>query len=172
MKKQFQFLLILSLSLTVGCGGGSGDGEGSEFTDAVQEEGLEAPIDANPIALATEQFGSEGNLWKPSGDDHAAGAGQLVVLLSGKYKTRFDTCEVRKRSGEIAQLTCIDDQPWTHNPYSCFANPDASGERQHWRANFECQDAAEVKVVCRDQNQEVTFTVAEEKRRSVCSRFG
>lgn len=129
---------------------------------------IDDPETENPIAKSTETFGVDGNLWKPRGDETASGAGNLVVLFSSKFRRAFDSCEVPLRSGGTAQLRCVDDQPWTEIPYSCFTN----GNRQTWRANFKCSDAAQVRVVCRDPNQEVTFTVPEAQRGAVCSRFG
>ncbi|MCB0319750.1 MAG: hypothetical protein KDD60_02420 [Bdellovibrionales bacterium] len=122
----------------------------------------------NPIAQRSEIFGQDGNLWKPRSDDHASGAGNLVVLLSSKYRTQFETCEVELSNGERRDLTCVNDQPWTHIPYSCFSN----GARQTWRANFQCHQAKSVRVVCRDALQEVTFKAPTGQQSQVCSRFG
>lgn len=124
--------------------------------------------EANPIARSVQFFGQGGNLWKPVGDDHGAGAGNLVVLLDASFTKRFDSCEIVLNTGETRQLTCIDTVEWTHTPYSCFAN----GNRQHWRADFKCSSARAVEVVCRDFNQEITFTVPDEQKGHLCSRFG
>jgi len=149
--------LCLIFVALLGCGGSSSD-------DAAIEEAL-----TSLNLVASEQtFGQNGNLWKPSGDDHGAGGGNLVVLLSSQFTTQFDSCDVRLNTGEVAPLVCINNQPWTHTPYSCFSN----GNRQTWRANFKCSSAAEVKVVCRDIQQEVIFTVDESIRNQICSRHG
>lgn len=157
------WILALGLFLVAlpGCGDGSNDGTDDEVNEEfIEEEGA--------ITRLNETFGVDGNLYKPVGDDHGAGAGNLVVLLSPKFSTQFDSCEIPVRSGGMATLTCINDQPWTHIPYSCFAN----GDRQHWRANFKCSDVAEIKVVCRSADMEVTFTAPEGQRGSICTRFG
>lgn len=134
-----------------------------EPTPAVDE----APVEENPIT-DIQFFGQNGNLYKPRGDDHGAGGGNLVVLLSSQYTVEFERCEIRLRSGQVAQLRCINDQPWTQIPYSCFSN----GNRQTWRADFKCSDVAEVSVTCREEKQEIVFTVPERQRGQVCSRFG
>ncbi|WKZ57091.1 MAG: hypothetical protein QY326_00070 [Bdellovibrionota bacterium] len=166
MKQKLSLLILLTSAIVFGFAGcGSSGGDDSDDGAAGGNEQLP---ESNPIAQRSETFGVDGNLWKPAGDDHGAGAGNLVVLLSSRYTKRFDTCELQRTNGQIAQLTCIDNVPWTHTPYSCFAN----GDRQHWRADFKCSEAAEVKVTCRDANQEVTFTVDASQRGSVCNRFG
>lgn len=136
-----------------------------------EEEGKNNPNNPpntdNPIAKSTETFGVDGNLWKPKGDPHGSSAGNLVVLLSSKFRREFSSCEVPLKSGGMGKLVCPK-TAFSDIPYSCFTN----GNRQTWRANFKCSDAAQVKVVCRDPNQEVTFTVPEGQRGWVCNRFG
>ena len=147
--------LILCLIIIVfmsACGSSSSGGEGE--TD-------------NPI-VNTQFFGQNGNLYKPSADGHSSGAGNLVVLFDSSFTTRFDSCEIKLATGEVAQLLCIDYEEWTQTPFSCFSN----GNRQTWRANFTCDKAGEVLVTCRDAMQEVVFTVPEEVRGHVCTRFG
>lgn len=147
------FLVVLS-----GCGGGGGS------SDSGTQPVLES---SNPITQ-TQYFGTNGNLWKPASDGNSSGTGNLVVLLSPEYTTQFDGCHVTLRNGSIAPLICINDQDWTQIPFSCFSN----GGRQTWRANFRCSEVGEVKVTCYDQVQEIDFTVADELRYNVCSRFG
>lgn len=186
MKRLFVFFFALSLTA---CGGssGSGESEGVEgFSDELAEEvdegeqveqppvaeaPLEEPPASNPI-VSTQIFGQNGNLWKPAGDDHGSSPGSLVVLLSGQFTEQFDSCEVRDTSGNVRQLTCLNTVPWTHRPYSCFSNPDASGWRQTWRSDIRCGQAAEVRVVCRSFNQEVEFVAPDGARGAVCQRFG
>lgn len=156
-------ILLASILLTAaGCADGGGD---STTGDGVPLAGDPAPT--NPIA-SRQFFGEGGNLYKPVSDGHSSTPGNLVVLLSAQFTTQFDSCEARKNTGEVEQLICINDQPWTHVPYSCFSN----GGRQTWRASFKCHEMAEVKVVCRDANQEVTFTVPDAQLGQICTRFG
>ncbi len=152
-------LTILLLALFIAaCNSATTDDEGNIIDD---------PDTDNPIAKSTETFGVDGNLWKPSGDPTASSAGNLVILLSSKFRREFDSCEVPLKSGGVGQLNCAK-TAFSDIPFSCFTN----GNRQTWRANFKCSDAAQVKVVCRDPNQEVTFTVPEGQRGWVCNRFG
>jgi len=145
---------------------GSESGSSLQFSNTdYEDDGL---ISSNPIPTRTETFGVDGNLYKPVADDHGAGAGNLVVLLGSKFTEAFDSCEVTLNTGEVRQLVCIDDQPWTHIPYSCFAN----GDRQHWRADFKCSAMSEVKVTCREEKQEVVFTAPAGRGHELCSRFG
>lgn len=142
------------------CGSSGGGGE---------EESTEAVVLEETITKAFEEyFGVEGNLWKPRSDDHSSSPGNLVVLLSSKYTTRFDTCEIPLNDGTTAQLLCIDTESWTHTPYSCFSN----GGRQTWRASFGCSKAARIEVVCRDSDKEVVFTVPFGQEGRICERFG
>ena len=150
--------IIISLLLLVlmsACGSSSSGGDsGNMETD-------------NPI-VERQLFGQNGNLYKPSADPKSSGAGNLVVLLGQQFTTRFNSCEIKLASGEVAQLLCIDNEDWTQVPFSCFSN----GNRQTWRANFTCDKVAEVLVTCRDAMQEVVFTVPDELRGLVCNRFG
>lgn len=156
----FTLLAFPALLTLTGCGGDSGDGE---------EEIIEPPPAAapNPI-VSTQYFGQNGNLWKPRGDDHGGSPGSLVVLLSAQFTEQFDTCEVPMADGTIGQLICINNQPWTQTPYSCFTN----GDRQTWRAPFGCEDAGDVKVTCKQENQEVIFTVPDGVGKNTCQRYG
>lgn len=163
-------LLFLGTIFTLFCSGCGDSGEsdgGALFPDQDVEQVTGPTISDNPIK-STQFFGTNGNLWKPAGDDHGAGAGNLVVLLSAEFTEQFDSCEIVKNTGEISQLRCINDQPWTHIPYSCFSN----GDRQTWRADFPCGEAAQVRVTCREEKQEVTFTVGDENLGNLCTRFG
>lgn len=154
MTRLILILLLLTPSITA-CGGSSND-------EVIVEEVTPEPT----IAKSTQMFGQSGNLWKPAGDSHGGSPGSLVVLLSSQFTKQFDNCEVQTTDGQTAQLLCINDQEWTQIPFSCFTN----GNRQTWRANFKCSNAAQVRVVCRDTTQEVTFTVDEARRNQVCSR--
>lgn len=167
-KSSWMNFVLVGVALLFVCGCGGSDGSSSEDDSDLSdiESGGESLTPA-PVVV-TEIFGQDGNLWKPSGDSHGAGAGNLVVLLSSKYTEQFDSCEVALNTGEVSQLICINDQPWTHTPFSCFSN----GERQTWRAVFPCSDAAEVKVTCYSATEEVIFTVPETSRGWTCQRFG
>ncbi len=121
----------------------------------------------DPIERSTDRFGERGNLWKPRADEHSPAPGNLVVLLSAEYSAQFDSCEVTLRNGMVAQLICINDQPWTQTPFSCFSN----GNRQTWRGMFKCSEVADVKVTCRSSAREVVFSVPDPNRSQVCSRF-
>lgn len=157
--------LLLGLSA---CGDDTDDSSLDDVSsvDDVVDTGTLA--DTGAITRSTEFFGNNGNLWKPVADETSVGAGNLVVLFSSSFRSQFDRCEVQRNDGTTAQLRCIDDQPFTQIPFSCFSN----GNRQTWRADFRCGSAAAVSVTCFDANQEVTFTVPEGQRGNVCSRFG
>ena len=150
------FITLLFSITRVACGCSGGGGEESE------------PLPSNPIATSQENFGENGNLYKPRSAEDSAGGGNLVVLLSPKFNVQFDSCEIVKRDGQVSPLICINDQPWTHVPFSCFSN----GGRQTWRASFPCEEANKVLVVCRDFTQEVTFTFPEALRGQICTCFG
>ena len=60
--------------------------------------------------------GPGGFLWKES--DH----GGLVVLFPGKFQDKFKRVVVTKAGKRLNKLN-----------FSGFANPDSTGERQHWR---------------------------------------
>lgn len=157
-----QVIKIVTISILLGlfqtsCGGGSGS-----------ENSTETITPSNPIAQSIQLFGQGGNIWKPEADAISSGAGNLVVLFDQQFSTRFDTCEVTLADGSIAPLICIDFEPWTQIPFSCFSN----NNRQTWRAGFKCDAVTKVEVVCRDINQEVTFTVPDELKSFVCNRFG
>lgn len=155
-----KYLPVILCLLLASCGG-------SGSSDSEETSGDELEIQPTP-AVTTYLFGQDGNLWKPESDPAGAGGGNLVVLFNAQITVQYDNCEVRRTSGEIAQLTCIDDQPWTNPPYSCFNN----GGRQTWHASFRCEDAAEVLVTCHKGIDTVIFTVPEAQRGQVCSRFG
>lgn len=166
MRIVLSILFCLAASLTA-CGGSGGGGEGPVVGDE-QERELASNDDENAIAKGKQTFGVAGNLWKPAGEEGASGAGRPVIILSPQFGKRFKSCEVRGRDGSVIPLDCNDRVPWSHNPYSCFAN----GGRQHWRCPCNCGDIAEVKVVCRDDNQEVTFSAAGPAIGAVCERHG
>ncbi len=153
---------IFFLSLLSACGSSGGDG-------SIDDPFGETPVSEAPnLIVSTQFFGENGNIYKPQSDDKGAGQGNMVVLFSASFTTQFESCSIRKSNGEIAPLLCINDQPWTQIPFSCFSN----GNRQTWRANFSCNEVGEVKVTCKDMNQEVVFTVPESARSFVCTRFG
>ena len=165
MKNLSIFILSLSLvlALSLSACGGSSDGG-----DAAGGEGDSVSPAIPLLSMGDETFGRDGNLWKPRSEESDSGGGNLVVLLTSRYTTRFDTCQVRMNDGTTADLFCNDQVPWTEIPFSCFSN----GNRQTWRANFRCESAAEVRVVCRDANQEITFEAPEGGLGSICNRFG
>ena len=165
--------LVVLMSLFLFSCGGSSNSSGSEDEVFAEESGTEEVV-AEESGLETESvvqieyFGQDGNLYKPVSDETASGGGNMVVLLSSKYTEQFDSCEVLLTNGEIAQLICINDQPWTQIPYSCFSN----GNRQTWRASFNCNEVAEIKITCRDGEDEYIFTVPDNALGHVCTRFG
>jgi hypothetical protein len=155
------------VAILAACGGSSG-GDGSSV-----EVDNDPALGSNPnVRVATENFGVDGNLWKPSGDDHGSSPGAVVVIIGPRYQKQFDSCEVKLRDGTTKQLTCVNNVPWTHTPYSCFANPSNGGERQHWRSFTSCHDMAEVKATCYLDGQEFVFQAPEGQVGSVCTRFG
>lgn len=89
-------------------------------------------------------------------------------MFDPTFSEQFESCEVTKTTGETAQLVCINDQPFTQIPYSCYSN----GGRQTWRATFTCDEVAEVVVTCYLRDEVYIFTVGEAARPQVCSRFG
>jgi len=147
-------LLFLCFTLFA-CGGGSSGGDA--LTDAV-----------DTASVIEQAFGTEGNIWKPEADAISSGAGNLVVLFSSKFTNEFSSCELMLNDGSTAQLICINNQPWTQTPFSCFSN----GGRQTWRANFKCDAAGSVEVLCKDTDVDYIFTVPAAARAQVCSRFG
>lgn len=155
-----RLLLSLLLLLTLMACGGSND-------DSVDEATATTSSSSSLSSVETHYFGQNGNLWKPAGDEHGGSPGNLVVLFSAQFNNQFDSCQVTLVDGSTAQLICINDQPWTQVPYSCFTN----GDRQTWRATFGCSHVAEVKVICHIGTAEYIFTVPDTYLGSVCSRF-
>ncbi len=175
MNKLKTILIISTFFIISACGHSSSD---DSKVNNNQNENISQPqpqipertpeITTPQIKQTVDYFGRDGNLYKPKSDPEASGDGNLVVLLSSKYSKQFDSCEIKTNSGEIAQLYCINTEPWTQIPYSCFSN----GNRQTWRANFKCNDVSEVKVICRLPNEEVIFTVPKGQTNWICTRFG
>lgn len=180
----FVSFFFVSCSFLISCGGSSNSSndtaevmkepadetaapETAAPETAVPETAAAEIVEANPI-VETQFFGQSGNIYKPESDPEASGDGNLVVLLSSQFTEQFDRCEIALNTGETKQLVCINNQPWTQIPFSCFSN----GNRQTWRADFKCSSAAEVKVTCFEDNQEIIFTVPEAQRGQICSRFG
>lgn len=131
-------------------------------------DGSSEPACPNPI-LESQTIGSNGNLYKPVAEGGGpAYSGNPVFLASSIFTTRFDTCSIKDKSGKEINLTCIDNQPWTGIPYSCFAN----GNRQHWRFPINCKNVGKVQVTCRDRCQEVKFSVSKSDKDKTCERFG
>ncbi|MCC6931773.1 MAG: hypothetical protein IT292_00755 [Deltaproteobacteria bacterium] len=151
--------LLLALSL-MACGSSGGDDEATDTSSSSSSS-------SSSVAIETHYFGQNGNLWKPAGDPHGGSPGNLVVLFSSQFQNQFDRCEVTLNTGEVSQLICINDQPWTQVPYSCFTN----GDRQTWRASAKCSSMAEVKATCYSGVTQYVFTVVEANRHAVCSRF-
>ena len=115
-------------------------------------------VSANPIASGLENFkdGNYGNLWKPVSDT----TGNLVVVFHNRYKKKFsEGCFIDRKDGGREELFC-------NEIYKCFGNPD----RLTMRSTIKCNQAKEVKVVCYEANQTVTFTVDEALRGQVCRR--
>jgi len=122
----------------------------------------------NPIVRSVETFGQNGNLYKPVSDETALGAGNVVVLFGSSFTRQFESCSMMLNDGTRRNLRCIDDQPFTQIPFSCFSN----GNRQTWRADFRCGSVGSVEVICMDRNQEITFRAPTGQEGNICSRFG
>lgn len=161
------YLILLSALLLISCGSDSSSNEenNNDVPDD-QQSSASSSSSATDYTTSTYYFGQNGNLYKPAGDDHGGSPGNLVVLFSSQFSEQFDSCEIALNSGTTAQLICINDQPWTQIPYSCFTN----GNRQTWRANFKCGSVAEVKVTCYQNSNKYVFTVPEGARNQICSR--
>lgn len=124
--------------------------------------------ETNPIVNGVQYFGNDGNLWKPEGDGGGPlYSGNVVVLFSSKFKKQFNECVANLKNGQSYNLTCVDDQPWTQTPYSCFSN----GNRQTWRAKLSCDKFRNATITCKDSNQEITFKAKNNNRRA-CNRHG
>lgn len=163
------YLFLLTSFVIIGCNIDdivddiNSDTEESPSASAtVTPSPISTPIVENPVATGVENFkdGAGKNLWKPVSDT----TGNLVVVLHAKYKKEFSGgCFVERKDGKQEKLFC-------GGVYKCFGNPDSIGERLHMRSNIKCNQAKEVKVVCREAKQEVTFTVDEKLRSQVCVR--
>ncbi len=135
--------LSFSLLPLVGCGSSSSDDDNGETEEAASE---------NPIAMREENFldGPLGNLWKPVSENN----GNIVVLFRNTYRTLFSRgCTIELKDGTVAPLYC-------GGGLECFTNPD----RLTLRSSVKCSNAKEVKVVCEEEMQTVTFTVPAELR--------
>ena len=145
------FALLSACFFLSSCGSsGGGDGESREAEEEVSE---------NPIAMREENFldGPLGNLWKPVSENNE----NLVVLFNNSYRTLFSRgCSVELLDGTRAPLFC-------GGGLECFTNPD----RLTLRSNVKCSKVKEVKVVCEEEMQTVTFTVDPSLRARVCDRF-
>lgn len=168
------FIIALTI-LVAGCSGsgddvnvlGDPDGNGSaeegpsDVTDAIDEESGESNV-------IEDTFGVDGNLYKPESDEASSGNGNLVILLGQKYTQQMETCSIPLRDGSTGVLICIDDQPWTQTPFSCFSNMN----RQTWRAAFRCEEVGEIVVTCFIGEQEYRFTPPGGQVGNICTRFG
>ena len=147
------------------------------FFTACGSSGSDSDSDSEPQSVATNEqliaqlsdiFGVDGNLWKPKAEEGSSTSGLLVVLLSAKYTNRFDSCELEKIDGSIEYLDCNDRVEWSHEPFSCVAN----GGREHWRSLSTCDQAAQVRVVCRNATEVLTVEATGPAITSVCDRHG
>lgn len=89
-----------------------------------------------------DDFGVDGNLYKPVSDATGAGGGNAVVLLSSKYTEEFDSCTLTLADGTAHNLICLK-AAFTQTPFSCFSN----GNRQTWRAGVRCEEVADQPIV-------------------------
>ena len=111
--------------------------------------------------MAAEKFGTDGNLWKPVSDT----SGNMVIVLSPKFKKVFSGgCTAKLNNGKTDTLFC-------GGVYKCFGNPYNGQDRLHLRGNFKCSSYSEVSVLCKEEKQEVTFTVDKRNLKKVCERF-
>ena len=159
--KYLSFLALPLLVFSVACGGSSSSSDSSADASATS-------ADAPAITRISDTFGVDGNLWKPAAEEGSSTAGLLVVLPSSKYTGRFDSCEIELIDGTIEQLDCNDRVEWSHTPFSCVAN----GNREHWRSQNTCNQAAQVRVICRNATEELTIEAPGAGITAVCSRFG
>ena len=112
----------------------------------------------NPISSG-EIFGTGGNLWKPISDT----SGNMVVVFDKKFVKKFSKgCRAFLKNGKTDELFCND------TTHKCFGN----GDRLHMRGNQKCEKYAEVKVICEEEKQSVTFTAPPGQLKNVCRRFG
>lgn len=122
--------------------------------EAVKEPAKVEPVITECVPETIEEPFKNGTLWKPVAEGGGAKfAHNPVFLAKASFKKQFDSCKVILKSGEKHQLTCIDDQSWTHTPYSCFAN----GDRQHWRFAYSCKKIKSVKIVCKLNCKTIIF---------------
>lgn len=162
MRKASIFLILGVLALS-SCGGSSGGGSDTSNVAAQVQS-----VETQAIKTTKQFFGENGNLWKPAAEEKSSTAGLLVVLLGPEHTGRFDSCEIERTNGEFEQLDCNDRVPWSHEPYSCVAN----GGREHWRATFRCDQSAQVRIVCSNFSEEVTFEARGPAILAVCDRHG
>jgi hypothetical protein len=129
-------------------------------SDDNQEEVIvpDIEIDLGPVEK-TEFFtdGPNGNLWKPVSENN----GNIVVLFNPSYRKVFEGgCSLELRDGTFSQMFC------GFGGLNCFTNPN----RLTMRSNVKCSNVKEVKVVCQDIDQIVTFTVPDDKVLQTCTR--
>lgn len=163
-------LMVLLLVLLAACNiddivddiNGSGGTEQATATPIEPQQPTPSPKPEpqpeNPIVTVAENFrdGANKNLWKPVSDT----SGNLVVVFDPKFKKEFsEGCTVERTDGKQEKLFC-------GGVYKCFGNPD----RLTLRSTIKCNKAKEVKVVCREAKQTVTFTVEPKYRSKVCDR--
>lgn len=128
-----------------GNGGGGGTPE-----PPVIEEPQNPTCDSNNTS-----FDGTGNLWKPEAEGGGSQyGGNPVLLLSSVFKRQFDSCVVELKGGGSHELTCVDDAPWTFEPFSCFAN----GNRQHMRSELKAERIKNrARIECKDNQQICVF---------------
>lgn len=166
--KTYFFILVIALGLELsGC-----RVEEIEIINPTPEPSLiPSPLPSpslkpeNPIATGIEYFNDGnkiGNIWKPVSDT----SGNLVIVFNAKWKVNFSGgCFIERTDGKKEKLFCDD-----NGFYKCFGNPDKNGPRLHLRSKIKCSQAKEVKVLCYEDKQTVTFTVIPEKLKDVCVR--
>jgi hypothetical protein len=116
------------------------------------------PGNSNPVASGPQNFidGANGNLWKPVSENN----GNVVVLFEPKWTRLFsEGCYLTLKNGSRERLFC-------GGVLDCFTNPN----RMTLRSNVRCSEVSEVRVVCEEAKQTVTFTVPQSLRGQVCTR--
>ena len=119
-------ILLLLLSSIISCGDGiilPPNVTPTPTSTPPVETPSPTPSVSNPLCIG--EMGTDGGggfLWKPKSDPEGATPNRLVVLLPGKFQSRFENVFVRRSSGEEEALR-----------FTGFSNFDQDGLRQTWR---------------------------------------
>ncbi len=150
LSKYLSLLFLLLLSSVISCT------DSDENNESSSDEVIELE---DTLIEKTELFtdGPNGNLWKPVSENN----GNVVVLFNPSYRKVFDGgCTLELNDGTFSPMYC------GFGGLDCFTNPN----RLTMRSNVKCSNVKEVKVVCQDLDQIVTFTVTPDKLNQICTR--